>query len=98
MDTDTLQNNTDSLKAHAHQTRLQNSHGVVYFAQDDSQRRYYISRQKLVSTVVELLTKDEPALRKSKADLNRENTRQEVLAVSANSDAPLFGLGPGFRS
>jgi DNA-binding transcriptional ArsR family regulator len=105
MDTDTLQNNADTLKALAHPTRLQiviellkgtkcvndiqdillasqsnisqhltvlRNARLVDFAQDGSQRCYYISRPKLVSTVIELLTEGEPAMRKSKDDLDRE--------------------------
>jgi ArsR family transcriptional regulator len=54
-----------------HLTVLRNAR-LVDFAQDGSQRCYYISRQKLVSTVIELLAEGEPAMRKSKDDLDRE--------------------------
>ncbi|OGU13540.1 MAG: transcriptional regulator [Geobacteraceae bacterium GWC2_53_11] len=54
-----------------HLTVLRNAR-LVDFAQDGSQRCYYVSRPKLVSTVIGLLTEGEPAMRKSKGDLDRE--------------------------
>ena len=53
-----------------HLTVLRNAR-LVDFAQDGSQRCYYVSRPKLVSTVIELLAEGEPAIRKSKDDLDR---------------------------
>lgn len=54
-----------------HLTVLRNAR-LVDFAQDGSQRCYYVSRPKLVSTVLGLLAEGEPAMRKSKGDLDRE--------------------------
>lgn len=46
--------------------------GIVNFAQDGSQRCYYVTRPKLVSAVIALLEEDEPVIRKSKTDIHRE--------------------------
>lgn len=46
--------------------------GIVNFAQDGSQRCYYVSRPKLVSTVIDLLEKGEPVVCKVKADIDQE--------------------------
>lgn len=54
-----------------HLTVLRNA-GLVDFAQDGAQRCYYVSRPRLASSVIELLAVDEPAIRKAKADLDRE--------------------------
>ncbi len=54
-----------------HLTVLRNA-CLVDFAQDGSQRCYYVSRPKLASAVIELLAECEPAIRKSKDDLHRE--------------------------
>lgn len=54
-----------------HLTVLRNAR-LVDFAQDGSQRCYYVSRPRLASAVIELLAEGEPAIRKSKDDLNRE--------------------------
>ncbi len=54
-----------------HLTVLRNAR-LVDFAQDGSQRCYYVSRPKLVSSVIELLAEGEPAVRKSRNDLDRE--------------------------
>ena len=105
MDTDTLQNNADTLKALAHPTRLQivmellkgtkcvtdiqeilpasqanisqhltvlRNARLVDFAQDGSQRCYYVSRPRLASAVIKLLAEGEPAIRKSKDEIVRE--------------------------
>jgi len=45
---------------------------LVDFAQDGSQRCYYVSRPRLASAVIELLAEDEPAIRKSKDEVDRE--------------------------
>jgi len=45
---------------------------MVDFAQDGSQRCYYVSRPKLASAVIELLAEGESVIRKSKDDLDRE--------------------------
>ncbi len=53
-----------------HLTVLRNA-GLVDFAQDGSQRCYYVSRPRLASTVIELLAEGELTIHKSKDDLNR---------------------------
>ncbi len=45
---------------------------LVDFAQDGSQRCYYVSRPKLTSAVIELLVEGESVTRKSRDDLVRE--------------------------
>ena len=54
-----------------HLTVLRNAR-LVDFAQDGSQRCYYVSRPKLASSVIALLEEGEPAIRKSKDELDRE--------------------------
>lgn len=56
-----------------HLTVLRNAR-LVDFAQDGSQRCYYVSRPRLAAAVIELLAEGEPAIRKSKDDLNREKS------------------------
>jgi len=46
--------------------------GLVDFAQDGSQRCYYVTRPKLASSVIGLLEEGEPAIRKTKSDIDRE--------------------------
>ncbi len=46
--------------------------GIVNFAQDGSQRCYYVSRPKLVSSVIALLAEGEPVICKSKTDIDQE--------------------------
>jgi len=46
--------------------------GIVNFAQDGSQRCYYVSRPKLVSSVIDLLAEGEPIMCKSKNDIALE--------------------------
>jgi len=46
--------------------------GIVNFAQDGSQRCYYVSRPKLASSVIALLAEGEPVMCKSKSDIDRE--------------------------
>jgi DNA-binding transcriptional ArsR family regulator len=46
--------------------------GIVNFAQDGSQRCYYLSRPTLVSSVLALLAEGEPATCKTKHDVARE--------------------------
>jgi DNA-binding transcriptional ArsR family regulator len=45
---------------------------VVDFAQDGSQRCYYVSRPKLTSAVIALLAEGESVIRKSKGDIDQE--------------------------
>jgi len=46
--------------------------GIVNFAQDGSQRCYYVSRPKLASAVIALLAEGEPVICKLKTDIDRE--------------------------
>jgi len=46
--------------------------GIVNFAQDGSQRCYYVSRPKLVSSVIDLFESGEPVICKVKADIDLE--------------------------
>lgn len=46
--------------------------GIVNFAQDGSQRCYYLSRPKLVSSVIALFAEGEPVICKSKTDMDQE--------------------------
>lgn len=55
-----------------HLTVLRNA-CLVDFAQDGSQRCYYVSRPRLASAVIELLAVGESPIRKSRDDLDRKN-------------------------
>ena len=52
-----------------HLTVLRNAR-LVDFAQDGSQRCYYVSRPKLASAVIELLIEGEPVIRKTREEIN----------------------------
>lgn len=52
-----------------HLTVLRNAR-LVDFAQDGSQRCYYVSRPKLASAVIELLIEGEPVIRKTRDEIN----------------------------
>ena len=54
-----------------HLTVLRNAR-LVDFAQDGSMRCYYVSRPKLASSLISLFAEAEPAIRKSKDELDRE--------------------------
>jgi len=54
-----------------HLSVLRNA-GLVDFAQDGSQRCYYVSRPKFASVVLNQLAEGEPAIRKSKDDVAHE--------------------------
>lgn len=54
-----------------HLTVLRNA-GIVSFAQDGSQRCYFVSRPKLVSTILSQLAEGEPATRKTKEEIDHE--------------------------
>ena len=72
-----------------HLTVLRNA-GLVDFAQDGSQRCYYVSRPKLASAVIELLVAGETPVRKSKDDLDREKAATICLrTTTACSGNPL---------
>jgi ArsR family transcriptional regulator len=56
--------------------------GLVDFAQDGSQRCYYVSRPKLASVVLNQLAEGEAAIRKSKVDVDHEKQlRGEACCV-----------------
>jgi DNA-binding transcriptional ArsR family regulator len=54
-----------------HLTVLRNA-SIVSFAQDGSQRCYFVSRPKLVSAILAQLAEDEPVMRKTKEDIDLE--------------------------
>ena len=54
-----------------HLTVLRNA-GIVNFAQDGSQRCYFVSRPKLVSAILCQLAAGEPVTRKTKEEINQE--------------------------
>lgn len=56
--------------------------GLVNFVQDGSQRCYYISRPKLTSTIIELLKEGEPAVCKSKLEINEEKMPSEGVCCA----------------
>ena len=74
-----------------HLTVLRNA-GIVNFAQDGSLRCYFVSRPKLVATILAQLTEDEPVMRKTKDEIELETGRvvstvlNEATAVCCNSE------------
>lgn len=52
-----------------HLTVLRNAR-LVDFGQDGAQRCYYVSRPRLASEVIALLAEDEPAIRKTRDEIN----------------------------
>lgn len=54
-----------------HLTVLRNA-GVVNFAQDGSLRCYFVSRPKLVATILSQLAESEPVIRKTKEEIEQE--------------------------
>lgn len=50
--------------------------GIVSFARNGSQRCYYVSRPRLVSTILDLLKKGEPFINKTNDDIKREKRLQ----------------------
>ena len=56
--------------------------GIVNFAQDDAQRYYYVSRPKLVSTVIDL--RGNQLFVKSRPTSIWKNIKQKVAAVDAS--------------
>ncbi len=57
-----------------HLTVLRNAK-LVDFAQDGAVRCYYLSRPKLVEGVLALLSADDPVIRKTKEQIDREKAR-----------------------
>ena len=60
-----------------HLTVLRNV-GIVGFAQDGSQRCYFVSPPKLVATILAQLAEDEPVMRKTREEITREKCAQGV--------------------
>ena len=46
--------------------------GIVNFAQDGSLRCYFVSRPKLVTTILSQLAEGEPIMRKTKEELDKD--------------------------
>ena len=65
-----------------HLTVLRNAK-LVDFAQDGGTRCYYLSRPKLVESVLALLSADYPIIRKTKEQIDREKARGEKEKVAA---------------
>lgn len=63
-----------------HLTVLRNA-GIVSFAQDGSQRCYFLSRPKLVSTILSQLAENEPLTRKSKEEIGQEKRSGGACSV-----------------
>ena len=63
-----------------HLTVLRNA-GIVSFAQDGSQRCYFVSRPKLVSVILNQLAEDEPVTRKSKEEIVLEKNSGGACCV-----------------
>ncbi len=55
--------------------------GLVDFAQDGSQRCYYVSRPRFAAAVLALLEEGESAIRKTKDDINRDNNSGGTCCV-----------------
>ncbi len=55
--------------------------GLVDFAQDGSQRCYYVSRPRFASGVIDLLDEGELAIRKTKNDISRDKHPGGVCCV-----------------
>lgn len=74
-----------------HLTVLRNA-GIVNFAQDGSLRCYFVSRPKLVATILAQFTEDEPVMRKTKDEIEGKAGRvmsavlNEATAVCCNSE------------
>lgn len=64
-----------------HLTVLRNA-GIVSFAQDGSQRCYFLSRPKLVSAILSQLAKGEPVTRKTKEEIGQEKRSGGACCVS----------------
>jgi len=63
-----------------HLTVLRNA-GIVSFAQDGSQRCYFVSRPKLVSAILCQLAEGEPVTRMSKEEINQEKRSGDACCV-----------------
>jgi DNA-binding transcriptional ArsR family regulator len=50
--------------------------GIVSFARNGSRRCYYVSRPRMVSTILHLLKKGEPFINKTHDDIKREQHRE----------------------
>lgn len=63
-----------------HLTVLRNA-GIVNFAQDGSLRCYFVSRPKLVATILAQFAEDEPVMGKSKDEIKRERRPDDVCCI-----------------
>ena len=63
-----------------HLTVLRNA-GIVNFAQDGSQRCYFVSRSKLVAAILSQLAEGEQVMRKTKEELEQEKLSSGVCCV-----------------
>lgn len=63
-----------------HLTVLRNA-GIVNFAQDGSQRCYFVSRPKLVAAILSQLAEGEQVMRKTKEELEQEKLSSGVCCV-----------------
>jgi len=56
--------------------------GMVDFAQDGAQRCYYVSRPRFASAVIALLDEGEPAIRKTREEINLQEQSTEVACCA----------------
>lgn len=56
--------------------------GVVSFTQEGSQRCYYLSRPKLTSAILALLTEGEPVIRKTSKEISQEKQSVDACLMS----------------
>lgn len=63
-----------------HLTVLRNA-GIVNFAQDGSQRCYFVSRPRLVSTILSQLAEGESVIRKTKEEIEQEKGKGGACCV-----------------
>lgn len=63
-----------------HLTVLRNA-GIVNFAQDGSQRCYFVSRPKFVATILSQLAEDEPVMRKTKSEIEQEKRSDGICCI-----------------
>lgn len=63
-----------------HLTVLRNA-GIVNFAQDGSLRCYFVSRPKLVATILAQFAEDEPVMGKTKDEIKRERRPGDVCCI-----------------
>lgn len=64
-----------------HLTVLRNA-GLVDFAQNGAQRCYFVSRPRLSSTIIALLSEDEPPVRYTKEEINLHKQPTEMACCT----------------